>query len=120
MATPENEVSTPEKERPYALTPAQCQPSALFEDEKDREWGRTCAGGFVWKADEGTVALVEAVLLPEGSAPPPWLDDTGMQFIGWLKEHADKYIQAQRKARAAKKSRPARKGLKLVQGGRHA
>lgn len=71
----------------------------------------------VFRADDETLALVEAVLLPKGSDPPPWLDDTGMKLIGLLKERADKYIQAQRKARAQAEKSKARRGLKVVRGG---
>ncbi|WP_025915589.1 hypothetical protein [Herminiimonas sp. CN] len=119
MTTPENEQGGKlEEERPRGLTPAKDQPSVLIEDEENRHWAKICAGAMVWnlETDDGTVALVEAALLPKGSAAPPWLDDTGMKLIRLLKERADEYIQAQRKTRAAKKSRPARNGLKLVQG----
>ncbi|GAB1368491.1 hypothetical protein MASR1M42_10400 [Azonexus hydrophilus] len=70
---------------------------------------------MVWNADEGTLAVIEAVLPPNGLELPPWLDDTGMKLIGLLKERADKYIQAQRKARTTK-NRLVRKGLRLVHG----
>lgn len=113
--TPENEAGKPDKERQFGLTPAKDQPSPLIEDEEESRRARRYAGVVVWESDEGTLAVVEAVLLPKGSELPPWLDETGMQFIGWLKERADKYIHAQRKTRAAKKNRPARNGLKLVQ-----
>lgn len=114
MATPENEVGKPEQEPLKELLPAKDQPSVLIEDEETRRRAIRYAGVAVWEADEGTMALAEAVLLPKDSDPPPWLDNMGMQFIGLLKERADRYIKAQRKARAATKSKPARKGLQLV------
>lgn len=110
-------METPEHEPLKWLLPAKDQPSALIEDEETRLRAIRYAGVAVWEADEVTVALVEAALLPKGSGPPPWLDDTGMKLIGLLKERADKYIQAQRKARTTKKNRLARKGLRLVHGG---
>ena len=118
MATPENEAHKPEQEPLKDLLPAKDQPSALIEDEETRSRAIRYAGVEVWEADEVTVALVEAALLPKGSEPPPWLDDTGMKLIGLLKERADKYIQAQRKARAHVKKSKERRGLKIVPGGR--
>ena len=109
-------METPEHEPLKWLLPAKDQPSALIEDEETRLRAIRYAGVAVWEADEVTVALVEAALLPKGSGPPPWLDDTGMKLIGLLKERADKYIQAQRKARTTKKNRLVRKGLRLVHG----
>ena len=100
-----------------ALLPAKDQPSALVEDEDARCRAIRNAGATVWDADEVTVAVVEAALLPDGSEPPPWLDDMGMKLIGLLKERAQKYIQAQRKARARAKKANDWRGLKVVNGG---
>lgn len=108
----------PEKEWQRGLASAKDQPSVLIEDKEDREWAYMCAGLEIKRSDEGAAALVEAALLPKGSEPPPWLDDTGMKLIGLLKERADRYIKAQRKVRAQAEKLKARKGLKIVPGGR--
>lgn len=99
------------------LLEAKCQPSVLIEDDELRQRGMDGAATSVIRANDETLTLVEAVLLPNGSEPPPWLDDTGMKLIGLLKERADKYIQAQRKARAQAEKTKARRGLKVVRGG---
>jgi len=114
MATTGNDAG---KSPLLALLPAKDQPSALVEDEDARDRAIRNAGATVWDADEVTVAVVEAALLPDGSEPPPWLDDMGMKLIGLLKERAQKYIQAQRKARARAKKAKGWRGLKVVNGG---
>lgn len=111
MATPVNDT---DKRLLNALLPAKDQPSALVEDEERRSWAIRYAGVTVWGANERTVAVVEAALLPDGSEPPPWLDDTGMKLIGLLKERAEKYIQIQRKARVRAKKPKEWRGLKIV------
>ena len=102
-----------------ALLKAEQQPFALLEDDKHRIAAMAGATIAFSRADEATQALVEAALLPKGSKPPAWLDETGMKFIGILKEFADEWIKAQRTARAKKKKDQAktRLNLRLVPGG---
>lgn len=102
-----------------AMLKAEQQPFALIEDAERRISAMAGATIAFSRADEATQALVEAVLLPKGSKPPAWLDETGMKFIGILKEFADEWIKAQRKERAKKKNDQARArlNLRLVQGG---
>lgn len=97
------------------LLKAEQQPFALLEDDKHRIAAMAGATIAFSRADEATQALVEAVLLPKGSKPPAWADKTGMMFIGIMKEIADEWIKAQRKARTKKAK--ARLNLRLVPGG---
>lgn len=102
-----------------ALLKAEQQPFALIEDDQRRITAMAGATIAFSRADEATQALVEAVLLPKGSKPPAWLDETGMKFVGILKEFSGEWIKAQRKERAKKKKDQARArlNLRLVHGG---